>query len=112
MCIALLLLVRDLCLELDVVILASAFNRGEEREAAASGSMDQRGFLVGEGSGLVTSNSLKVNFYTFERDDFTCTPIQVPGSLRYFSWAVEGMVVIGKFRWPPGQSCSYFTIAK
>ena len=41
-CIALLLLVRDLCLKLGEVILPSDFNKGAQRDAAASGSMDQR----------------------------------------------------------------------
>ena len=51
-----------------------------------------------------------LNKDTFTRD-FTCTPIRVPCSLRYSSWAVEGVVVTGKFRRAPDQSCSYFTIA-
>ena len=51
-----------------------------------------------------------LNKDTFARD-FSCTPIQVPCSLRYLSWAVEGMVVTGKFRRAPDPSCSYFTVA-
>ena len=43
--------------------------------------------------------------------DFSCTPIQVPCSLRYSSWAVEGMGVTDNFRRAPDQSCSYFTVA-
>ena len=37
--------------------------------------------------------------------------LQVPCSLRYSSWAVEGMVVTGKFRSAPNPSCSNFTVA-
>ena len=63
---------------------------------------------VQEGAGFVTDRSLAENFYcavllnkdTFERGH-TCAPIQVPCSLRYSSWAVEGMVVTGKFRRAP-----------
>ena len=51
-----------------------------------------------------------LNKDTFTRD-FSCTPIQDPCSLRYSSWAVEGMVVTGKFRRAPDPSCSYFTVA-
>ena len=36
-----------------------------------------------------------------------CLPIQVPCSLRYSSWAVEG----SRFRRAPDPSCSYFTVA-
>ena len=41
-CIALLLLIRDLSIKLGVVTLTSDFNKGVEREAAANGSMDHR----------------------------------------------------------------------
>ena len=77
-----------------------------------------------EGSGSVTDNSLAENFRvitqhhravllnkdTFARD-VSCTPIQVSCSLRFSSWAVEGMVVTGKFRRAPDPSCSYFAVA-
>ena len=79
---------------------------------------------VQEGSGFVTDSCLAENFdvvtqhhcaVLFNKDtfarDFSCTPIQIPCSLRYCSWAVEGMVVAGKFRRAPDQSCSYFTVA-
>ena len=39
------------------------------------------------------------------------TPIQVPCSLRYCSWAVQGMVVTGKFRRAPDPSCPNLTVA-
>ena len=79
---------------------------------------------VQDRSGIVTESSLAKNFYvathhhcaallnkdTYTRD-FTCTPIHVPCSLRYSMRAVEGMVVTGKFRRAPDQSCSYFTVA-
>ena len=75
-------------------------------------------------SGFVTDSSLAENFHvitqhhcavllnkdTFTRD-FSCTPIRVPCSLRQSTWAVEGMVVTGKFRTAPDQSCSHFTVA-
>ena len=51
-----------------------------------------------------------LNKDTFARD-FSCTPIHVPCSLRHSSWAVEGMVVTGKFRRAPDPSCSYFRVA-
>ena len=80
--------------------------------------------IVQEGSGFVTDSSLEENFQaitqhhcavllnkdTFARE-FTCTPIQVPCSLRLSSWAVEDMVVTGMFRRAPHESCSYFTVA-
>ena len=61
---------------------------------------------VQEGAGFVTDSSLAENFHviahhqcavflykdTFARD-FSCTPIQVPCSIKYSSCAVEGMVV-------------------
>ena len=79
---------------------------------------------IQEGAGFVTDDSLAENFYvitqhhcavllnkgTSERE-YTCTPIQVPCSLRYSSWAVEGMVVTGKFHRAPDPSCSHFTVA-
>ena len=79
---------------------------------------------VQEGSDFVTDRSLAENFHvitehpcvvllnkdTFTRD-FTSTPIHVPCSLRYSKWAVEGMVVTGKFRRAPDPSCFYFTVA-
>ena len=40
--------------------------------------------------------------------DMSCTSIQVPCSLRCSAWTVEGMVVAGRFRRAPDQSCSYF----
>ena len=74
--------------------------------------------------GFVTDSSLAENFHvitqhhcavllnkdTFTRD-LSCTPIQVPCLLRYSSWAVEGMVVTGKFRKAPDPSCAYLTVA-
>ena len=42
---------------------------------------------------------------------FSCTPIQVPCQLRYSSWAVEGMVVTGKFRRAPDPSSACFMVA-
>ena len=79
---------------------------------------------VQEGSGFLTDSSLAENFHaitqhhravllnkdTFPRD-FSCTPIQVACSLRCSSWAVEAMVVTGKFRLAPDPSCAYFTVA-
>ena len=79
---------------------------------------------VQEGSGFVTDNSLAENFCvatqhhcavllnkdTFTRD-ISCTSFLVQCSLRCSAWAVEGMVVTGKFRRTPDQSCSYFTVA-
>ena len=66
---------------------------------------------VQEGAGFVTDSSLAESFdvitqfhcaVLLKKDifarDCTCTPIQVLCSLRYSSWAVEGMVVTGKFR--------------
>ena len=44
--------------------------------------------------------------------DCTCTPIQVSYTHRNSLWALEGMVVTGKFRRPPDQSCSCFTASK
>ena len=78
---------------------------------------------VQEVSGFVTDSSLQENFYvvtqhhcavlsnkdTFEYD-ISCTPFQALCSLRYASWAVEGMAVTDKFRRAPDQSCLYFTI--
>ena len=69
---------------------------------------------VQEGSGFVTDNEMQVNFYvvtqhpcavllnkdTFEYD-ISCTPFQVPCSLRCASWAVQGMAVTGEFRGSP-----------
>ena len=63
---------------------------------------------IQEGPGFVTDSSLfhvitqhhcavLLNKDTFTRG-FSSTPIQVPCSLRYSSWAVEGMVVTDKFR--------------
>ena len=46
---------------------------------------------------------------TFTRD-FPCMPIHVVCSPRYSSWAVEGMVVAGKFRRASDPSCSHFTV--
>ena len=80
---------------------------------------------VQEGAGFVTDRSLAENIHvitqhhcdvllnkdTFERD-YTCTPIQVLCWLRYSSWAVKRMVVIGKFRRAPDPSCSYFTLPR
>ena len=77
-----------------------------------------------EGSGFVTDSSLQENFHvvtqhhcavllnkdTFEYD-ISCTACLIPCSLRYASWALEGMAVTSKFRRAPDQSCSYFTIA-
>ena len=37
--------------------------------------------------------------------------VQVPCTCSYSSWAVEGMVVTGKFRRAPDPSCSYVTVA-
>ena len=51
-----------------------------------------------------------LNNDTFTRD-FPCTPIHVVCSPRYSSWAVEGMVVAGKFRRASDPSCSHFTVA-
>ena len=51
-----------------------------------------------------------LNNDTFTRD-FPCTPIHVVCSPRYSSWAVEGMVVTGKFRRASDPSCSHFTVA-
>ena len=79
---------------------------------------------VHEGAGFDIVRSLKENFHvitwhhcavflnkdTFEREH-TCTPIQVPCTLKYSSCAVEGMVVTGKFRKAPDPSCSYLTVA-
>ena len=80
---------------------------------------------VQEGACFITDRSLAENFHvitkhhyavllnkdTFERD-CTCTPKQVPCSLRYSSWADERMVVTGKFRRAPDPSCSYFTLPR
>ena len=54
--------------------------------------------------------ALLLNNDTFKYD-ISCTPFQIPCSLRCATWVVEGMVVTGKFRRAPDQSCSYFTIA-
>ena len=76
------------------------------------------------GSGFVTDSSLQDNFHvvthhhfavllnkdTFKYD-ISCTTIQVSCSLRYATWAVEGLAVTGKFHRAPDQSGSYFTIA-
>ena len=51
-----------------------------------------------------------LNKDTFTRD-ISCRPFQIPCSLRYAIWAVEGVVVTGKFCRAPDQSCSYFTVA-
>ena len=73
---------------------------------------------------VVTDSSLAENPYVvtqhhcavlLNKDTFVheilCTPIQVPCSLRYSSWTVVGMVVMGKFRRAPDKSCSYFIVA-
>ena len=79
---------------------------------------------IPEGAGFVTDSSLAENIHlatqrrcaallnkdTFARD-FTCSPIQIPCSLRYSSWAVERVVVTGKFRRAQDPFCSSFTIA-
>ena len=55
-------------------------------------------------------SAVLLNKHTLTRE-FSSTPIQVPCSLRYSSWAVEGIVVTGNFRRAPDPSCSYFTVA-
>ena len=79
---------------------------------------------VQQGAGFVIDSSLAENFHVItqhhcavllNKDTFArnvlLTPIQVACSLRYSSWAVQGMVVTGKFRRAPHPSCSYFTVA-
>ena len=79
---------------------------------------------VQEGSGFVTDNKMQVNFYVVTQHpcavllnkdtfvyDISCTPFQVPCSLRYSAWAVQGMAATDEFRGAPDQSCSFFTIA-
>ena len=69
---------------------------------------------VQEGSGFVIDNTMQVNFYVvtqhscavlLNKDTFeyniSCTPFQVPCSLRCASWAVQGMAVTGEFRGSP-----------
>ena len=51
-----------------------------------------------------------LNRDTFE-DCYTCTPIQVPCSHKYSSWALEGMVAAGKFQRSPDPVCQCFTMA-
>ena len=83
-----------------------------------------RVICVQEGSAFVSDSSLAENFHVvtqlhgavlFNKDtftrDFSCTPIKDPCSLRCSSWAVEGMVVTGRFRRAPDPSCAYFTVA-
>ena len=84
-----------------------------------------RGTLVyNEVRAFVTDSSLAENFHVFplhqcavllNKDtfarDFSCTPVQGLCSLRYSSWAVEGIVVTSTFSRAPDQSCSHFTVA-
>ena len=62
---------------------------------------------VQEGAGFVTNRSLAENFHVITQHhcaavlnkdtfapDFTCTPIQIPCSLRYSSWAAQSMCVL------------------
>ena len=71
-----------------------------------------------EGSGFVTDSSLQENFYVVTRHhsavllnedtfkyDISCTPILIPCSLRYETWAVEGMAVTRRSLRAPDQSC-------
>ena len=50
-----------------------------------------------------------LNKDTFERDHMS-TPIQGSVTHRCSSWALKGVVVTGKSRMTPDQSCSYFSV--
>ena len=79
---------------------------------------------IQEGVGFTADRTLSDNFHvavarhcavllnkdTFE-DDYTCTPIQVPCNQRYSSWALDGMVVSGKFGRPLDLTCRFSTVA-
>ena len=69
---------------------------------------------VQEGSGFVTDNTMQVNFYVVTQHpcavllnkdtfkyDISCTLFQVPCSLRYAAWAVQGVAVTDEFRGRP-----------
>ena len=47
---------------------------------------------------------------TFE-PNYSCVPLIIPHKLIHASWAVESMVVTGKFRSASNKSCSYLTVA-
>ena len=79
---------------------------------------------VQEGRGFVTDRSLAENFHVITKhhcavllnkdpfdSGYMCTAIQVPCTHRYSSWALEGMVVTGKFRRPPDPAFQCFTVA-
>ena len=73
---------------------------------------------VQEGAGFVTDSSPAENFHMITPAPLRCCPQQehlrarvYVHAERYSSWAVECMVVSGKFRRAPDKSCSYFTVA-
>ena len=53
--------------------------------------------------------------FSSTRDTFvprhTCVQLFMPCKREYSTWAVEGMIVTGRFRRAPDKSCSYFTVA-
>ena len=79
---------------------------------------------IQKGGGFTADRTLSDNFHvavahhcavllnqdTFE-DDYTCTPIQVPCNHRNSSWALEGMVVSGKFGRHLDPTCRFSTVA-
>ena len=80
--------------------------------------------LRAESSAFSGDATVRTNFYvatqygcavllnkdTFE-PNFLCVQLLVLCKLRYATWVVEGMVVVGKFRRAPDKSCPHFTIA-
>ena len=94
--------------------------RGSDSSLLASYiNVPWRVISVQERSGFVTDSSLAENFHVITQHHsavLLCARLLVDAdpvfkTLTYSSWAVEGMVVTGKFRRALDPSCAYLTVA-